>query len=222
MERNARRTHIERTSVTARQPLGDATSRANSATPLNSFALGPKAAANAYKDDRKNERTSTTIPDHHRLASAVQDPKSNQPQVENVKSIATAFNDNRIQHQNLATVATSSSISGSGFARNVPLKSQIGPWKIGKRIGRGGWSTVWKVRHIVTGQYGAAKVVSKASNVGAQSLANLARMAKTDPSLLDNGKIVPLGLEREIIIMKLLEHRNIVRLYDVWENHDHL
>jgi len=26
-----------------------------------------------------------------------------------------------------------------------------------------------------------------------------------------------LGIEREIVIMKLIEHPNVLRLYDVWE-----
>lgn len=26
-----------------------------------------------------------------------------------------------------------------------------------------------------------------------------------------------LGIEREIVIMKLIEHPNVMRLYDVWE-----
>ncbi len=29
---------------------------------------------------------------------------------------------------------------------------------------------------------------------------------------------VPFGIEREIVIMKLIEHPNIIKLYDVWEN----
>ena len=34
--------------------------------------------------------------------------------------------------------------------------------------------------------------------------------------------MVPSGIEREIVIMKLLEHPNIVKLYDVWENKNEL
>lgn len=29
---------------------------------------------------------------------------------------------------------------------------------------------------------------------------------------------LPYGIEREVVIMKLIEHPNIMRLYDVWEN----
>jgi serine/threonine-protein kinase HSL1 (negative regulator of Swe1 kinase) len=79
------------------------------------------------------------------------------------------------------------------------------------------------VRHSGTGQYGAAKIISKAmaEKVRAVSLANLIQSAEQDMSMSD-GKLIPFGLEREICIMKLLDHPNIVRLYDIWENRDEL
>jgi len=81
----------------------------------------------------------------------------------------------------------------------------------------------------VTGQVGAVKIISRtmAEQVRAQSLANLAASAP-DQSLVDlvaAGKALPpppIGLMREIAIMKLLDHPNIVRLHDVWENHNEL
>lgn len=76
-----------------------------------------------------------------------------------------------------------------------------------------------------TSLYGAAKIISKANaeKVRALSLANLIESAeKGDQNLLVDGKIIPFGLDREITIMKLLEHKNIVRLYDIWENRNEL
>lgn len=80
------------------------------------------------------------------------------------------------------------------------------------------------VRHCTTQQYGAAKIISKttAEKVRALSLANLIKSAEQEQSMFPGGKVIPFGLEREIVIMKLLEHRNIVRLYDVWENRNEL
>ena len=80
------------------------------------------------------------------------------------------------------------------------------------------------VRHCTTQQYGAAKIISKATaeKVRAVSLANLIKSAEQEQSMFPSGKVIPFGLEREIVIMKLLEHRNIVRLYDVWENRNEL
>jgi serine/threonine-protein kinase HSL1 (negative regulator of Swe1 kinase) len=103
-------------------------------------------------------------------------------------------------------------------------KTTIGPWQLGRTIGRGGCSRVRLVRHSGTGQYGAAKIISKATaeKVRALSLANLIKSAEHDSTLYPNGKVIPFGLEREICIMKLLDHPNIVRLYDIWENRNEL
>ncbi|USP81209.1 uncharacterized protein yc1106_08483 [Curvularia clavata] len=100
-------------------------------------------------------------------------------------------------------------------------KTYVGPWQLGQTIGRGGCSRVRLVRHSVTGQRGAAKIILKATaeKIRALSLANLIKSAEKDP---DFGKSIPFGLEREICIMKLLDHPNIVRLYDVWENRDEI
>jgi len=64
-----------------------------------------------------------------------------------------------------------------------------------------------------------AKAVAEKAR--AVSLANLVKSAEEEPSFA-NGKVMPFGLEREIVIMKLLNHRNIVRLFDVWENRNEL
>ena len=117
-----------------------------------------------------------------------------------------------------------SNASTNASSTNRRRKTHIGPWQLGRTIGRGGCSRVRLVRHSGTGQYGAAKIISKATaeKVRALSLANLIQSAEQDPTLHPGGKVIPFGLEREICIMKLLDHPNIVRLYDIWENRDEL
>ena len=117
-------------------------------------------------------------------------------------------------------ISNASNTSSNGRRR----KTHIGPWQLGKTIGRGGCSRVRIVRHQNTGQHGAAKIISKATaeRVRALSLANLIESAAEESSMFPGGKVIPFGLEREIVIMKLLEHRNIVRLHDVWENRNEL
>jgi serine/threonine protein kinase len=34
----------------------------------------------------------------------------------------------------------------------------------------------------------------------------------------DGVKRMPVGIEREVAIMKLIRHPNIMKLYDIWEN----
>lgn len=120
-------------------------------------------------------------------------------------------------------ISNASSTTSGGWRKRT-----IGQWQLGITVGTGGCSTVRLVRHVVTGQVGAVKIISRkmAEQVRAQSLANL--IAAPDRSLQDliaAGKAMPPpppGLMREIAIMKLLDHPNIVRLYDVWENHNEL
>lgn len=81
------------------------------------------------------------------------------------------------------------------------------------------------VRHRHRDQYGAVKIITRsvAESTRAQSLANLIESTKLSPGLSAVGyKPIPYGLEREIAVMKLLEHPNIVQLYDVWENRNEL
>ncbi|KAK8212894.1 serine/threonine-protein kinase gin4 [Zalaria obscura] len=106
-------------------------------------------------------------------------------------------------------------------------KRKIGRWQLGKTIGKGGCSTVRLVRHVDSGQIGAVKIISRkmAETVRAQSLANLVDADKSIADLVAAGKMLPPpppGLMREIAVMKLLDHPNIVRLYDVWENRNEL
>ncbi|EKM49974.1 uncharacterized protein PHACADRAFT_130433 [Phanerochaete carnosa HHB-10118-sp] len=83
----------------------------------------------------------------------------------------------------------------------------IGLWKIGRTIGKGSSGRVRIARHSKTGQYAAVKIVSKSVLNSRLSLRHMDEEAKR----------VLHGIEREIVIMKLIEHPNIMRLYDVWE-----
>ncbi|KAH7885850.1 Pkinase-domain-containing protein [Phlebopus sp. FC_14] len=81
----------------------------------------------------------------------------------------------------------------------------IGLWKVGRTIGKGSSGRVRIARHSKTGIYAAVKIVSK--NVLTNSVNRLA----------DSAEHMLLSVEREIVIMKLIDHPNIMRLYDVWE-----
>ncbi|KAK6462602.1 hypothetical protein DFJ63DRAFT_288028 [Scheffersomyces coipomensis] len=98
----------------------------------------------------------------------------------------------------------SSSIISSS---NVGHPQKIGPWKLGKTLGSGATGRVLLATHQTTGQKAAVKVVSKSE---LQDEDNPHKKSNNEPGL-------PYGIEREIIIMKLLTHPNVLRLYDVWE-----
>ncbi|KAK8174729.1 hypothetical protein BC567DRAFT_289719 [Phyllosticta citribraziliensis] len=178
-----------------RRPLADAGTRVNAATP-------------PHQANQKTNRPSAS-------------PK-NQPVPHNASIVANGntFTEERGSSNRDSTISTGSNATASSRKR----KTHIGPWQLGKTIGEGGCSRVRIVRHSVTGQLGAAKIISKktAEKVKAQSLLNLYKSAETDPKLNAQCKLMPFGLEREIVIMKLLDHPNIVKLYDVWENRSEL
>lgn len=82
-----------------------------------------------------------------------------------------------------------------------------------------------KVRHVQTNEVAAVKIISKkvAEKERAESLVSLVERTKRGGTTSATGhNIMPFGIEREVVIMKLLEHRNVVRLLDVWENRNEL
>ncbi|GAA5881930.1 hypothetical protein JCM16303_003472 [Sporobolomyces ruberrimus] len=94
---------------------------------------------------------------------------------------------------------------GNGSSSNRKHDSEVtsvGPWRIGKTVGEGSSGRVKLVKHKHTGQYAAVKIIPKPHT-------QRARPEKSDKVLL--------GIEKEIVIMKLIEHPNVLRLMDVWE-----
>lgn len=132
------------------------------------------------------------------------------------KRLSAVTNEESESKRNSQVSTTS---SGKGRRR----KTHIGPWELGSDIGKGGIGRVRKVRHCMTGQEAAVKIIPKkvAETARAESLANLVESAKR-PSFAAFSNVMPFGIEREVIIMKLLEHPNVVELYDVWENRSEL
>lgn len=64
----------------------------------------------------------------------------------------------------------------------------------------------------MTGQFAAVKIVPKGLILSSRLSMNEAG-ARAEKLLL--------GIEREIVIMKLIDHPNVLSLYDVWETaHD--
>ncbi|KAF9329236.1 Serine/threonine-protein kinase brsk1 [Podila minutissima] len=83
-----------------------------------------------------------------------------------------------------------------------PAPDHVGPYMVGKTLGKGSSGCVKLGRHRKTNEQVAVKIISKAS------LANKAAVHR--------------GIEREIAIMKLINHPHVIRLYDVYETEKEL
>ena len=190
-----------------RHPLGDATSWVNNQsitplTPSDSFQSPPPA-----------------IPHHGSLAPGGNlqirnKPSSTVSKVQDKRVSEISSEDNR--NSNRDSQISNTSTSASGKTRR---KTHVGPWRLGKTIGKGASGRVRKARHAFTGQDAAIKIVSKKS---AEMLRSTS-LAVMDTLVAKEGKrLIPFGIEREVVIMKLIEHPNIISLYDVWENRGEL
>ena len=113
----------------------------------------------------------------------------------------------------------SCSSSSSGRSKKN-YKTHVGPWQLGRTLGKGSSARVRLCRHNVTNQLAAVKIVNRRMAYLVQD-SSLAALSKWDSSLPDqiNGEMrVPMAIEREVAILKLIEHPNIMKLYDIWEN----
>ncbi|KEF61281.1 CAMK/CAMKL/GIN4 protein kinase [Exophiala aquamarina CBS 119918] len=117
-------------------------------------------------------------------------------------------------------VSTSSTTSANGKPKR---KTHVGPWQLGKTLGKGATGRVRLAKHALTHQTAAVKIVSKKSAALVQS-ASMARMDRENNSaaVAAGLRTMPFGIEREVVIMKLIEHPNIINLYDIWENRGEL
>lgn len=98
-------------------------------------------------------------------------------------------------HESVATTTTTGSTTGRSFSARGPENHHIGRYRLLKTIGKGNFAKVKLARHLPTGTEVAIKIIDK-------TLLN--------PSSLQK-------LFREVRIMKMLDHPNIVKLYQVIE-----
>lgn len=196
-----------------RQPLSDVANRANTPPVPSRQQRAKKAASHSPAGLPHNESLEGDGSLHVR-SSANNSPEN--------KRLSNVMNGNERDNKRLSAISTTSTNASSTTRRR---KTFIGPWHLGQTIGKGGCSRVRAVRHKYAGQHGAVKIIARAmaESTRAQSLINLIKSGEgTGVAHSNGGKPIPFGLEREIALMKLLEHPNIVRLFDVWENRNEL
>ena len=190
-----------------RHPLGDATSW------VNNQSITPPPPSDSYKSSPPH------IPHHESLAPGGNlqirnNPSSSVSKAEDKRVSAISSEDNR--NSNRDSQISNTSTNASGKTRR---KTHVGPWRLGKTVGKGASGRVRKARHAFTGQDAAIKIVSKKN----AELLRSTSLAQLDTMIAKEGKkLIPFGIEREVVIMKLIEHPNIISLYDVWENRGEL
>ena len=181
-----------------RQPFSDVTNR-------NSKYEPSRLLHDGYSDDHLKS------PDRMSIATSLLSPKANHENG-HLSPIRDSHGES-----NRNSVSAASTVSGKG-----KRKTHVGPWQLGKTLGKGATGRVRLAKHAVTGQTAAVKIVSKksAAMVQSESIAAMDRNARRFSTT--GARPMPCGIEREVVIMKLIEHPNVISLYDVWENRGEL
>ena len=202
---------------TGRQPLGDATTRVNntrtkhpsSSDKLPGIVVYNKSSAcegvNSY-----NRAGTDSSQEHEAL---INPPRVNAPNPR-LSAISKAVEPNKSNRN--SQISTTSTNASDGTRRR---KTHIGPWHLGKTLGKGATARVRMAKHAVTGQPAAIKIVQKKNALMSQA-GSLASLNRKDARVKDEGdnRRMPYGIQREVAIMKLIEHPHIMKLYDIWEN----
>ena len=200
----------------SRTPLGDATDRVNNASSilshksskLREYELEPNPLRPLQDQPSKNPLYNTSTSRSARGSTAsIPAPASLRKHGSSITQDGPSVEDKRASQ-----ISTSTASSGKH-------KTHIGPWNLGKTLGRGSASRVRLARHSVTGQLAAVKILPRSSGQMSQA-GSLVQLDKWDRQrgefALENR--IPLAIEREVAMLKLIDHPHIVKLYDIWEN----
>jgi len=209
-----------------RQPLGDATNLS-----INAHLGGPN-----HRSHHKSD--SLSIAKEKAAARGVSNPvQRNLFPVEHHhgRSVSATVDTSRVLVDKRISAITQASqqsadshrthgyltISPDGTIRRRE-KQNIGPWALGRMLGQGSSAHVRLGNHRLTGQKVAIKIIRKsmAHVTQAGSLANLERIDRTKAAANygSYAQRMPVAIEREVAILKLVEHPNILQLFDIWEN----
>ncbi|OTB01819.1 hypothetical protein M426DRAFT_265536 [Hypoxylon sp. CI-4A] len=194
-----------------RAPLGDATSRVLNSSPTKS----PKPAHAQPPPPNPLRAHPTNIKAHNDAKASAKAAKNHEKPTNPRDSIVSQ----EAQQDDKLDSAPSPSLVTSGTRR----KTHVGPWKLGKTLGNGSTARVRLVKHKITSELAAVKILSRKTNSDVQP-GSIAALDKWDRGREEytKEKRIPFAIEREVAIMKLIDHPNIVKLYDIWENHSEI
>ncbi|KAK4248886.1 hypothetical protein C7999DRAFT_13228 [Corynascus novoguineensis] len=212
----------------SRQPLGDATQRLNHVTVTHvnrSYEIGDVENHISYAPQSAPGGHSNLVPilkrfpsenDHYHTLDTTTLVGSGQ-----ATACSALLNPGTQNPSDVRRVSQISNVSSNASSMRQ-LKTHIGPWQLGKTLGKGSSARVRLARHRVTHQLVAIKIVAKSTAhiTQAGSLANLDSIdyRKSTTSANDGIRRMPLAIEREVAILKLIRHPNIIELQDIWEN----
>jgi serine/threonine-protein kinase HSL1 (negative regulator of Swe1 kinase) len=201
---------------TRRAPLGDATRRANNEIPQTPSKPSP---LRFYQQDGNNcnplqvntYRPPSPLWYNDYGCSNKPGPLSHNPANPRLSEISKEHN---------STISKRDSLVSATSTERNRVKVYIGPWRLGKTLGEGATARVRLAKHASTGRKAAVKIVQKrhAQMSQAGSLAALDQVEAFCADSEDGLRRMPVGIEREVAIMKLIQHPNIMKLYDIWEN----
>lgn len=206
-------------SSSSRAPLGENFKRVNSA-PLGNQTRHSTASGNECKENNSvvvEAAMGCGKPDKS-TSHASQPPPVNP----RLSSVLLQTNHDRNAAKRTSQVSTASATTAKSSDSQV--KSYIGPWQLGKTLGKGSSARVRLARHRVTHQSVAIKIIPKRTAYLSQagSIAQLDRLERRKPEEEDGIRRLPVTVEREVAIMKLIEHNNIIKILDVWENRNEM
>ena len=202
---------------TRRTPLGEATRRVNNELPPSPSKTSPVRRHDRKKLDPPQVKAyrppSPPRHNNHDSLKAYHQPGDLHPNLANPRLSA-------ISKEHGTTASKRDSLISTTSTDSNRVKVYIGPWRLGKTLGEGATARVRLAKHASTGQKAAVKIVQKrnAQLSQAGSLADLDQAESLRPGSEDGLRRMPVGIEREVAIMKLIQHPNIMKLYDIWEN----
>lgn len=198
-------------------PLGDRGKRGNSEPPRPS-PQAPKTYESDCKENAPMVAEDCSVPRKPKKASQ---PLSQPPANPRISVISQASRDQDASKRDSQVSNTSASTARSNDSK---IKTHIGPWQLGRTLSKGSSARVRLARHRLTGQSVAVKIISKKTAYLSQagSIAQLDKVERQLPEADDGFRRLPVTVEREIAIMKLIEHPNIIKILDVWENRNEM
>ncbi|ROV95340.1 hypothetical protein VSDG_06050 [Cytospora chrysosperma] len=204
----------------SRAPLGDNSKRGNSVPPK------PRRQPSETYENESKENIPVVVVQKEpgsQMSKKTAAPAVSQPPVNPRLSIISQASYNRHASKRSSHVSTASA-STAHSNDTSKLKTHIGPWQLGKTLGKGSSARVRLARHKVTYQSVAVKIISKRTAYLSQagSIAQLDKVERDLPEEEDGFRRLPVTVEREIAIMKLIEHPNIIKILDVWENRNEI